>query len=118
MKLSVQGKETRMKFYKYLYIGDTVTNPAKVKWKLKHHAGTQVYVISIAAGDDQLEIFHAAYLKQRYYRYHPPVIVGIASDYDEAVAMIVKITRECVDVTGSCNLKEYLKRKAKSVTME
>ena len=103
-----------MKFYKYLYIGDTVTDPAKVKWKLKHHAGTQVYVVSIAAGVDQLEIFHGAYLKQLYYRYHPPIIVGIASNYDEAVDIIIKITQECVDATGTCNLKEYLKRKAKN----
>ncbi len=103
-----------MKFYKYLYIGDTVTDPAKVKWKLKHHAGTQVYVVSIAAGADQLEIFHAAYLKQQYYRYDPPIIVGIASNYDEAVDIIIKITQECVDATGTCNLKEYLKRKAKN----
>ncbi|MCX4350841.1 MAG: hypothetical protein OSJ60_04310 [Lachnospiraceae bacterium] len=103
-----------MKFYKYLYIGDTVTDPAKVKWKLKHHAGTQVYVVSIAAGADQLEIFHGAYLKQLYYRYHPPIIVGIASNYDEAVDIIIKITQECVDATGTCNLKEYLKRKAKN----
>ena len=103
-----------MKFYKYLYIGDTVTDPAKVKWKLKHHAGTQVYVVSIAAGADQLELFHAAYLKQLYYRYQPPIIVGIASNYDEAVDIIIKITQECVDATGTCNLKEYLKRKAKN----
>lgn len=103
-----------MKFYKYLYIGDTVTDPAKVKWKLKHHAGTQVYVVSIAAGADQLEIFHGAYLKQLYYRYHPPIIVGIASNYDEAVDIIIKITQECVDATGTCNLKEYLKRKTKN----
>lgn len=103
-----------MKFYKYLYIGDTVTDPAKVKWKLKHHAGTHVYVVSIAAGADQLEIFHGAYLKQLYYRYHPPIIVGIASNYDEAVDIIIKITQECVDATGTCNLKEYLKRKAKN----
>ena len=103
-----------MKFYKYLYIGDTVTDPAKVKWKLKHHAGTQVYVVSIAAGADQLEIFHGAYLKQPYYRSHPPIIVGIASNSDEAVDIIIQITQECVDATGTCNLKEYLKRKAKN----
>ena len=63
-----------MKFYKYLYIGDTVTNPQKVKRKLKLHAGVQVYVITTASSSDQLEIFHSAYLKQRYYRYHPPQI--------------------------------------------
>lgn len=102
-----------MKFYKYLYIGDTVTNPQKIKWKLKHHAGVQAYVITTAPSADQLEIFHSAYLKQRYYRYHPPIIVGIASDYDEAVQIIIKITQECLDATGNCNLKDYLKLKAK-----
>lgn len=99
-----------MKFYKYLYIGDTVTNPAKIKRKLKLHAGVSAYVIALCKGPDQLEIFHAGYLKQRYYRYHPPVIIGIASDYEEAISMIVQITRECLDATGGCNLKEYLKR--------
>lgn len=102
-----------MKFYKYLYIGDTVTNPQKIKWKLKRHAGVQVYVITTAPNADQLEIFHSAYLKQKYYRYHPPIIVGIASNYEEAVQIILKITQECVDATGNCNLKEYLKQKAK-----
>lgn len=101
-----------MKFYKYLYVGDTIKNLPKIKWKLKHHAGTFVYVITIAQGSGQLEIFHSAYLKQRYFRYHPPVIVGIASDYDEAVQLIVQITQECLDKTGACNLKEYLKWKA------
>ena len=57
-----------MKFYKYLYIGDTVKDPAKAKRKLKLHAGQLVYVICIAQGNDQLEIFHSAYLKQKYYR--------------------------------------------------
>ena len=55
-----------MKFYKYLYIGDTVKDPAKAKRKLKLHAGQLVYVICIAQGNDQLEIFHSAYLKQKY----------------------------------------------------
>lgn len=105
-----------MKFYKYLYIGDTVTEPAKVKWKLKHHAGVHAYVITIASGVDQLEIIHSAYLKQKYYRYHPPIIVGIASGYDEAVQIIVKITQECVEAMGNCNLKEYLKQKVRHIT--
>ena len=104
-----------MKFYKYLYIGDTVKEPQKIKRKLKTHAGVFVYVICIAPGDDYLEIFHSSYLKQKYYRYHPPVGVGIASDYDEAVEIVVQITRECLNATGECNLKEYLKGKAKGI---
>ena len=103
-----------MKFYKYLYIGDTVKDPAKAKRKLKLHAGQLVYVICIAQGNDQLEIFHSAYLKQKYYRLYPPVIVGIANNYDEAVELVIRITKECFATTGCCNLKEYLKWKAKN----
>ncbi len=105
-----------MKFYKALYIGDTVKEPDKVKKKLKHHEGTFVYVICIAAGNEQLEIFHSGYLKQKYYRKHPPIIVGIASDYKEAVAIVLQITKECVAITGGCNLKEYLKLKVKKAS--
>ena len=104
-----------MKFYKYLYIGDTIKNSSKTKWKLKHHAGVSVYVITTASGSDQLEIYHSAYLKQRYFRLHPPVIIGIASDYDEAVQIVIKITEECLEKTGDCNLKDYLKQRAKQM---
>lgn len=102
-----------MKFYRYLYIGDTVKNPNKIKRQLKHHAGVQAYVIAVASGEDQLEIFHSGYLKQKYFRFHPPVIVGIASNYEEAVKLVVKITEECLETTGNCNLKEYLKQKVR-----
>ncbi len=102
-----------MKFYRYLYVGDGVKNPQRVKWKLKRHAGVQVYVIALAPSPDQLEIYHSAYLKQKYYRHHPPIIIGIAASYEEAVDLIVKITQECVEALGNCNLKEYLKQKAK-----
>lgn len=101
-----------MKFYKYLYVGDTVKEPAKVKRKLKLHAGQMIYVIGLAGGEDNLEIYHSAYLKQRYYRQHPPVIVGIASGYEEAVEIVVKITKECLFARGDCNLKAYLRQRA------
>lgn len=102
-----------MKFYKNLYIGDNVNNAATVKTKLKIHALVNVYVIALAQGNDQLEIYHAAYLKQKYYRKHPPVIIGIAADYEEAVEIVRKITDECVRETGECDLKGYLKKKVK-----
>ena len=104
-----------MKFYKYLYVGDTIKEPDKIKRKLKRHAGLPVYISCIAAGDDQLEIYQSIYLRQKYYRYHPPFVVGIASNYNEAVELVVQITKECVATTGTCNLKEYLKGKAKGI---
>ena len=102
-----------MKFYKYLYVGDTVKDPARVKRRLKRHAGELVYVICLTKGPDQLEIFHSAYLKQKYYRYHPPVVVGIAKSHEEAVNLVAEMVKECLEATGGCNLKEFLKQKAK-----
>ncbi len=104
-----------MKFYKYLYVGDTIKEPSKVKSKLKRHTAISVYVICIASGDDQLEIYQSVFLRQKYFKRHSPIVVGIASDYDEAVGLVVQITKECVEKTGNCNLKEYLKGKAKGI---
>lgn len=98
-----------MKFYKNLYIGDTVKKPEKVKWKLKHNAGQMnIYVITIAEGNDQLEFYHCAFLQQKYYRKHPPYIIGIAGGQQEALAIVEQIVKECFDATQSCKLKEYL----------
>lgn len=102
-----------MRFYKYLYVGDGVKNPSRIKRKLQLHAGVSVYLIAAASGDDQLEIYHSALLKQRYYRKHPPVIIGLAGDYEEAVQLVVRITEECLAWSGNCNLKEYLRARAK-----
>lgn len=98
-----------MKFYKKLYIGGTITNPEKVKWKLKHRAGqVNVYVIALAGGNAQLEIYHSAFLQQKYYKKHPPYIIGISSGYEEAVELVVEITEKSVAETGTANLKEFL----------
>lgn len=105
-----------MRFYRYLYVGDTVRNLRKIKWKLRHHAGVQAYVIVLAPSPDQLEIFHSAYLKQKYYRHHAPIVVGIATNHEEAVDIVVKMTQECVETLGNCNLKEFLRQKVKKNT--
>ena len=103
-----------MRFYRYLYVGESVTNPAKVKRKLKNHIGQlSVYVICLAGGMNQLEIYHCAYLKQKYYRFHPPVVVGLAGSYEEAVTLVMQMTKESLDYTGCCNIKAYLRKRTK-----
>lgn len=98
-----------MKFYKNLYIGESITNPNKVKWKLRHHAGQfHVYVIALAQGDDQLEIYHCAYLQQKYYKKYPPYIIGIAGGYEEAIKLVIKITEAALEQNGNADLKKFL----------
>lgn len=99
-----------MKFYKHLYIGDSIKNPEIVKWKLRINSGQlSVFVIALAKGDDQLELYHAGLLKQKLLRrYFPPYIIGIAGGREEAMGIIEKITSDCYALTGNANLKDYL----------
>lgn len=103
-----------MKFYKNLYIGESIKNPNKVKWKLRRNAGQlSIYVIALASGDEQLEIYHCAFLQQTYYKKHSPYIIGIAGGYEEAVELVVELTKASIDKTGAADLKKYLFQESK-----
>lgn len=97
-----------MRFHKELYVGDSIKNIRRVKWKLKHHAGQLgIFVITLSGGSDQLEIYHCAFLQQRYYKKYPPYIVGIAGGYQEAVELLQQMVSDVYKNTGDYRLKEY-----------
>ncbi|MCR4902917.1 MAG: hypothetical protein K6A23_08660 [Butyrivibrio sp.] len=98
------------KFFRNLYIGDSVRNVNKVKWKLKHGAGQlSVYVITnTTTGNDQLEILHCANLKQPYYKEHPAFVYGIANGYSEAMELVMKIASEASEAGMPGELIQYL----------
>lgn len=98
-----------MKFYKRLYVGESIKKPAKVKWKLAHGAGQmKIYVITLASGDDLLEIYHCAFLRQKFYKKYPPFIVGIAGSYKEAVSLVQTMIEDVYAMTGSYAVKDYI----------
>lgn len=100
-----------MDMYPRLYVGESVKNPNKLIHKLQKHAKRiDAYVITLSKNPyDQLEIYKAGYLSQKYYRENPPYIIGIAAHYEEAVEIITRIAEETVAARGDCRLKEYLK---------
>ena len=102
--------EVRVKFHRHLYVGDRVKNVEKVKWKLRVGAGlVGIYVITLGHGTDQLEFYHAAYLKQKFLRrYRPPYIVGLAASQTEAQTLVETIIAECYQKTGNAQIKKYL----------
>lgn len=100
-----------MRFAKSLYVGEGIKDSFLVRWKLKHHAGQlTIYVITLANGSDQLEIYHCALLQQRYYRQFPPTIVGLAKGYEEAVMLISTMAEDIFRKTGNYNMKDYFMR--------
>jgi len=102
-----------MRFHGKLYIGDSIKHPELTKWKLRVAAGQfNVYLIVVSNNqDNQLECFHNALLKQRFFRRQKLYVVGIAGNYEEAMDLIQCITQDCVSQTGSGNIKAFLLNK-------
>ena len=96
-----------------LYLGESIA-PEKLE-KIKKKLETKpmvsgVFVITLSKNaSDQLEIYEAKQLAQKYYRAYPPYVVGITKTKDEAVTIVCRIVQECLDARGDCALKEYLK---------
>lgn len=104
-----------MKYYRYLYTTDSINNVDKLKVKLNLQKGKPgIYIIFWARNNDQLEIMNSLYLKQNFYRQKPPVIIGLTKSYEEAVELVVKITNESIQKTGSPNIKDYLLKRVKT----
>lgn len=102
----------KLKYHHRLYLGESISESKldKIKKRLKKQPLlSNVYLITIANNPhNQLDIFSAKQLVQKFYDQYPVYIVGIASDYEEAVTLIETIVQECLQVRGDCALKEYL----------
>lgn len=100
-----------MHFSKKLYLSPSLEKKRrKIIWKLRTgRPQPKIYMVSLAKGDDLLEIYHSGILKQRYYRKkeNAPYIVGIANGYGEAVDLVIEILQDVWAATGGYNVKTY-----------
>lgn len=98
-----------MRFYRNLYVGESVKHPEKIKKKLKRYAKlNNVWLIAYAAENRQLEIYHCIMLQQYYYKANPPYVIGIAGSQEEASQLLCRIAEEAVRQTGQPDLAAYL----------
>lgn len=80
-----------------------------MKWAIKYSIRKpNVYIISLAKSNDQLEIYHCIQLKQAFYKQFPPYIIGIADNYEEAIKLVEVILSDCYENTGSYYVKDFL----------
>lgn len=101
-----------MHFYKRLYMTESLKKKKRqIIWKLKTKKFIpSVYVIALSEGEDLLEIYHSALLKEPYYKNNPPFIVGIAANYSEAIELIQEILIDVKQKNGNYNVKEFCSR--------
>lgn len=102
-----------MKWYDHLYLGDSIRNPRKIKWKINHNAGTiDIYVITFASNEDNLlDVIPTWELMQHGYPWKDRLeIIGLAKGYEEALMLVRTIVDEVYQNTGSTDVKAYLKK--------
>lgn len=102
----------KLKYHPDLYLGASINGKKldKIKKKLENKPLLSgVFLIALSRNpSDQLEIYSARQLAQRYYVTFPPYVVGLAGNYEEAVALVQQLVSECLAKRGDCALKEYL----------
>lgn len=98
-----------MRFFHNLYLGQGVPDVKKIKRQLLNRSiFVKAYVITLSLGADQLEMYDAKVLRQSYYRNTPLTVVGIASDYEEALQLIMQITKDALKQGYEGRLKQFL----------
>lgn len=100
-------------YHPKLYLGESIKGKKleKIKKKLeKEPLFSGVFLVALSRNPfDQLEVYAASELAWSYYRKNPPFIVGIAGSREEAIVLVEKIVKECLEARGDCALKEYLR---------
>lgn len=100
-------------YHPKLYLGESMNYGDMVKIKAQFNiqpSKVDIFLITRSMNEhDQLDIFHAKYLEQKYYTDHPVYVFGMAKSKEEAINLIEKLMQECVTARGDANLTAYLK---------
>lgn len=100
-----------MEFYRSLYVGQSITKVNKIKWRLYTGAGAPgVYLICLSANQDQLDIFPASQLKQKYFDRKRLRVVGLAADKGEAYQLVGRMLADTLADGMEGDIKGYLTR--------
>ncbi len=93
------------------YFGEgAVSSAAKFRWKMKYGGNMRgFFLVTLPRyGSDLLEIYSYKMLCKTYYRKYPPMIVGVAKGYDEAVEVARMIVLETWEKTGGFDVRGYI----------
>ena len=103
-----------MKWYKDLFLGETVAPDVKkyIKRITNSQLTPNVYVIAFASNPlNLLDIIPSWELIQKGYPNEQIRIIGLANGKKEAIELVRQIVDETYQVTGDVKVKEYLKSK-------
>ena len=105
-----------MNWHEDLYVGESIRHRyRKVKWKIMHNAGQMfAYVITLASNErNLLDLIPARELLQKHYPKKHLYVVGLAGNYDEAIALAGQIVSDVYRTTGAFDVRRYFLQQGK-----
>lgn len=107
------GRIFWMNWYRKLYFGKNAEK-RKNRFVREIEAGTyrgNTWLITLAANpENQLELFSVQELRFSYIRRNCPLVLGIASGYEEALEVLLRIVQEVLEATGGADIRGYFER--------
>ncbi len=101
-----------MDFASHIYVDDYAYRKykkiAKIINKKKRYIEQSFYAVVLNEYTSKLEFEDWLFLMQRHYEKRPPLIVGLAKDYDYAEWLCAHMIKDCIDKTGSLDYISYL----------
>ena len=99
-----------MKYYKDLYIGESIKEKKdEILEKLETNTiMLQLYVITLTKSEQNQLEFMKSLLWRESADKEKLLIVGLAGNYEEAVYLIEKITKEVYAATKGANIRKYI----------
>ena len=95
-----------------LYVSDNINKKKnKIIKKIKKGKLTaNKYIIALSRSDsDLLDIFQANVLKQSYYKSQDIIVIGVASGKKQSYELVKKIFDDCIEFTGTLDIKQFIK---------
>lgn len=103
-----------MKFYKELYVSESLTKKKDrilKRLKEKRYPVNIYLIVLIEEGPNQLEYYSTALLKQSLLCDRAQFVVGIAAGYDDALYLVEEIVENVYKETGGADIRSYIKKK-------
>lgn len=100
-----------MRFYKYLYLTDAMEKKKdKIIKKLQKGSFPLSYYLLVLAedGENQLEFYSSAFLRQVLLCSQELFVVGIAESQMEAIYLVEEIAEEVYEHTGELDIRSYI----------
>ena len=102
----------KINFHYHLRLGEGLEykDLMQMKKNLRNDpVGANLFLITLSSNEqEQLDIYDAKYLIQKYYSKNPPYVIGIAKEKEHAISLVEELMQECVSSRGDANLKAYL----------